>query len=475
MAAETPPCSLDAVPPDLVVHALAMLDDVVDFVRAARVSSRLRELVERALLLRAAASEALGSAQPPEEGLSWTPTLLLREIRARTRHGIVSGGTYSSAIVTADGHLLTCGGPTLLTANRVRPEISLGLGIHARVDEHAEVAPVPVPTRVTRVQGPATAVAVHPSSMCTAVTTADGGAAVFGRGGWSCARAELDEEGTGVVMIACLPRNELLALYADGQMRCVDSRRAALPLHCAIPAGMLSPAHIVSVSASETHVVFVSAAGHAYTWVTPGAEPSYEALGHGEVAVSVTHPTLVESLAHSGVRIVSAAAASNRTVFASASGAVLSCGYWYFFEPDPLSADGARRPIPTHDAGAFGREGAARAVYVSASDLHTLAISTDGAVYSWGSCHHGALGHPELQDHRLPRVIDALARVRAVSVHAASCHSIVVADDGAVYTFGEGDGGKLGHGPNEEGAMSTPRPLLGVTASLLVASSPGGV
>ena len=45
-----------------------------------------------------------------------------------------------------------------------------------------------------------------------------------------------------------------------------------------------------------------------------------------------------------------------------------------------------------------------------------------------------------------------LCHVRVVSIAAGSRHSLVLADGGAVYSFGDGDGGQLGVGSDELGA-----------------------
>ena len=45
-----------------------------------------------------------------------------------------------------------------------------------------------------------------------------------------------------------------------------------------------------------------------------------------------------------------------------------------------------------------------------------------------------------------PTIIRGLSGRRVVAVAAGSRHSLVLADGGHVYTFGDGGGGKLGHG-----------------------------
>ena len=55
-------------------------------------------------------------------------------------------------------------------------------------------------------------------------------------------------------------------------------------------------------------------------------------------------------------------------------------------------------------------------------------------------------GHGNLQEQLLPKKIEALAGQRAVAVSAGQYHSLALTADGAVFTWGAGGLGRLGHG-----------------------------
>lgn len=102
-----------------------------------------------------------------------------------------------------------------------------------------------------------------------------------------------------------------------------------------------------------------------------------------------------------------------------------------------------------------------RIVQLAGGEHHSLAVDDDGRVYSWGAgearersstWRFGWLGHRTTDEQRLPRQICGLCHVRVVSIAAGSRHSLVLADGGAVYSFGDGDGGQLGVGSDELGA-----------------------
>ena len=87
-----------------------------------------------------------------------------------------------------------------------------------------------------------------------------------------------------------------------------------------------------------------------------------------------------------------------------------------------------------------------RVVAVSAGLHHSLAITADGAVWSWGGGIYGKLGHGDEQGQLLPKKVEAFAGQRVVAVSAWAHHSIALTAYGAVFTWGEGGDGHLGHG-----------------------------
>uniref|UniRef100_A0A9J8ANE0 HECT-type E3 ubiquitin transferase n=1 Tax=Cyprinus carpio carpio TaxID=630221 RepID=A0A9J8ANE0_CYPCA len=80
------------------------------------------------------------------------------------------------------------------------------------------------------------------------------------------------------------------------------------------------------------------------------------------------------------------------------------------------------------------------------SDGHTLAVTAEGEVFSWGDGDYGKLGHGNSATQKYPKIIQGplLGKV-VVCVSAGYRHSAAVTNDGELYTWGEGDFGRLGH------------------------------
>lgn len=82
---------------------------------------------------------------------------------------------------------------------------------------------------------------------------------------------------------------------------------------------------------------------------------------------------------------------------------------------------------------------------------HSLFLTSNGRVMSCGTGQYGALGHgydaaKQLPDILRPQYIEALSRVRVTCISAGELHSAAVTSDGDVYTWGDGFCGQLGHG-----------------------------
>ncbi|XP_042250427.1 probable E3 ubiquitin-protein ligase HERC1 isoform X2 [Thunnus maccoyii] len=90
------------------------------------------------------------------------------------------------------------------------------------------------------------------------------------------------------------------------------------------------------------------------------------------------------------------------------------------------------------------------------SDGHTLAITIEGEVFSWGDGEYGKLGHGNSATQKYPKIIQGpLFGKVVVCVSAGYRHSAAVTNDGELYTWGEGDFGRLGHSDSQSRNVPT--------------------
>jgi alpha-tubulin suppressor-like RCC1 family protein len=81
---------------------------------------------------------------------------------------------------------------------------------------------------------------------------------------------------------------------------------------------------------------------------------------------------------------------------------------------------------------------------VSSGWDHSLALCTDGVLFSWGAGQHGKLGHGNEDSLSIPCIITALEGIVVREVSAGCEHSVCVTAEGEVFVWGLADGGRLG-------------------------------
>lgn len=66
-------------------------------------------------------------------------------------------------------------------------------------------------------------------------------------------------------------------------------------------------------------------------------------------------------------------------------------------------------------------------------------------MYTWGQGEGGLLGHGSTTTFNVPKKIVALDSVSVVQIHCGGLHTLALTDEGHVYSWGRGEGGQLGH------------------------------
>ncbi|KAK8928165.1 Protein Brevis radix-like 4 [Platanthera zijinensis] len=216
---------------------------------------------------------------------------------------------------------------------------------------------------------------------------------------------------------------------------------------------------IQHLACGAKHAAFVTRHGEVFTW----GEESGGCLGHG-VGVDAIHPHLVESLSASTIDFVSCG--EFHTCAVSTSGELYTWG------------DGAHKAgllghgtdishwIPKRISGPL--EGL-QVAFISCGTWHTSLITTAGQLFTFGDGTFGSLGHGNRESILYPREIESLSGLRTVAVscgvwHTAAVVEVIVTQSSAssakLFTWGDGDKYRLGHGDKEARLKPTCVPSL---------------
>ncbi|KAL6844313.1 hypothetical protein ACP4OV_025986 [Aristida adscensionis] len=213
------------------------------------------------------------------------------------------------------------------------------------------------------------------------------------------------------------------------------------------------------VACGVKHAALVTRQAEVFTW---GEECSGR-LGHG-VGTNVFQPRLVESLSTCNVDLI--ACGEFHTCAVTATGDLYTWG------------DG------THNAGLLGHgsnvshwipkrvsgplEGL-QVSTVSCGTWHTALITSSGQLYTFGDGTFGVLGHGNRESTLYPKEVESLKGLRTISVscgvwHTAAVIEVIIsqsnASSGKLFTWGDGDKYRLGHGDRSSKLKPTCVPSL---------------
>ncbi|GBG70273.1 hypothetical protein CBR_g6400 [Chara braunii] len=105
--------------------------------------------------------------------------------------------------------------------------------------------------------------------------------------------------------------------------------------------------------------------------------------------------------------------------------------------------DAAYHMVPTQIGGSvFGIKFA----HIAAGLKHCIVASKSGEVYAWGANDFGQLGLGDVEDRKNPAaILSKFTRSRISRVAAGAHHSMAVTDNGDIFTWGSNECGQLGY------------------------------
>ncbi len=203
----------------------------------------------------------------------------------------------------------------------------------------------------------------------------------------------------------------------------------------------LADRSVTQVAADDYHSLLLADDGTVFSFGLNGSGRT--GLGTTDGNTLIATPIVTTNLA--GKTITQVSAGLEHSLLLADDGTVFSFGYNGSGRTGLGTTDGstliATPIVTTYLAGKTITQ-------IAAGQSHNLLLADDGTVFSFGSNGSGQLGRGEVGNTPIatPIITTNLAGKRITQVAAAGQHSLLLADDGAVFSFGWNINGQTGVG-----------------------------
>ncbi|KAL8483582.1 hypothetical protein ACS0TY_026315 [Phlomoides rotata] len=210
-----------------------------------------------------------------------------------------------------------------------------------------------------------------------------------------------------------------------------------------------------NIACGGQHGALVTKQGEIFSW----GEELEGRLGHG-VDSDVFHPKLIDALSNTNIELI--ACGEYHSCAVTLSGDLYTWGNGHF----GLLGHGneVNHWVPKRVNGPL--EGI-HVSSISCGPWHTAVVTSAGQLFTFGDGTFGALGHGDRGSVSKPREVESLKGLRTVRAACGVWHTAAVVEvmvgsssssncsSGKLFTWGDGDKGRLGHGDKESKLVPT--------------------
>ncbi|XP_020586117.1 ultraviolet-B receptor UVR8-like [Phalaenopsis equestris] len=202
----------------------------------------------------------------------------------------------------------------------------------------------------------------------------------------------------------------------------------ALRRDITIPQRCAPQLSVRQVAAGGTHSVVLTQDGHVWTWGQPWPP--------GDIK-QIYMPVRVQGLER--VRLIAVGAFHNLSLLED--GRLWAWGNNEYGQLGTGDTQPRSQPIPVQ-----GLSGLAL-IDIAGGGWHSIAITKKGEVFAWGRGEHGRLGFGDDKSSKMvPQKVQLLAGEDIIQMSCGGTHSVALTRDGRMFSFGRGDHGRLGYG-----------------------------
>ncbi len=205
-----------------------------------------------------------------------------------------------------------------------------------------------------------------------------------------------------------------------------------------------APKNIIQISAGSYHTLALTNEGLIYSF----GKNDYGQLGLGNYD-NINIPTLVLKINN----IIQISAGYNHSLALTNTGKIYS---WGINSTGQLGlGDNDDRNIPTLISNLNN------IIQISAGARHSLALSNEGKIYSFGYNYYGQLGLGDYKWNNIPTLVTE-APNNIIQISAGTKHSLCLTNNGYICSFGKNNSGQLGLGDYDNRNLPTLIPNFNV-------------
>ncbi|KAM5255889.1 putative E3 ubiquitin-protein ligase HERC6 [Ctenodactylus gundi] len=200
-----------------------------------------------------------------------------------------------------------------------------------------------------------------------------------------------------------------------------------------------------------------------------GTDGPQRAVGAGGAMSFVRGPRGAPRLRPGPAGLVRAASGERHALLLLSDGAVRACGDNSRGQLGGAGARSRERPEPIQALVNL------RMDLVSCGKEHSLSVCHKGRVFAWGAGSEGQLGTGKFEEiNFIPQKIKALAGVKIIQVSCGHYHSLALSKDGQLFSWGKNSHGQLGLG-KELPSQASPQRVRSLEGIPLAQVAAGGM
>jgi alpha-tubulin suppressor-like RCC1 family protein len=246
---------------------------------------------------------------------------------------------------------------------------------------------------------------------------------------------------TDVIAIAA-GESHSLALTADGEVWAWGNNKSGelgngTTTNSSVPVQVSNLTDVIAIAAGSQFSFAITSDGTAWAWGNDFVGQLGD--GAGGFGVISTVPVQVQVISD----VIAIAGGGEHALAIQGDGTIWAWGS----NSNGQLGNGSFGGISTVPVQVSTSTGLVTAKAIAAGEAHSLAIASDGQIWSWGLNSAGQLGNGTTTDSNVPvTVSSSTGLTEAKSVSAGEGHSLALANDGQVWAWGNNVNGQLGNG-----------------------------